>query len=121
MIGRRHSKVVIQERQGDTKDDNAGPDGGNWVDIKTIWGEVLPNNGAKEFEDGQLNGNVPYRVRISFNQNLVASFSAAQGLNTSKKRLKLIDDTLIYIHSVINERMRNKTILITGWAKQVAI
>lgn len=120
-IGRRSEKVIIQERQGDTKDDNAGFDGGSWVDLKTVWGMVRPNTGRREFEDGQLNGNIPYQVELSYNQNLVASFLADEGLSNRKKRLKLIDNTLITIHSVINDKMRNKTLLITGWAKQVPI
>ncbi len=120
-IGRRHTKIVIQEKQGDVEDDNAGVGGGSWVALKTIWGRVIPGGGKREFEAGQLNGKVPYQLEISYNQNLVSDFIADEGMSTRKKRFVLVDGTTITPHSVINKDLRNRTILITGWTKPVAI
>lgn len=125
MIGEYNNKVIIQEWQGDTEDDVGGLSGGAWVEIKRSWAKVVPGKviqgtgGRREFEQGQINDNLPYSIEMSYMQNLVG-FGATEGLN-KRFRLVLLDGSIITIHSIKNVKQRRKKILITGLAEGVSL
>ena len=104
---KRRTKLIIDERQGDTEDETGGFGGGQWVEVDRIWGAVTFTTGSREQQEGRIKGHVPVRVEIPF-------LLPVNELRQNTKRIRFLDDTVLIIHSIYNDQMKNRTRIIQG-------
>lgn len=70
-IGQLDKRVTIQETV-------RVPDGGGgytetWKDVATVWASLQPLSGREVIQSGQLQAQVPHRVRIRYRPGITAA------------------------------------------------
>ena len=99
MAAIRYTVPVKYQELSSTSDGSGGTKDGTWTDVFSFMASVEPLTGFRKFEHAQIVRGNAYTVRTHYRTDF-----------TNKGRLKLYDDTIMNIRSLVNQDYKNRQI-----------